>query len=164
CLFRNNAGDSTWLYQLPVALAYTNVFTTGRYFLSNTSVPGINSATIFSFPTFLTLPGRFYYVNSNKINICSVGNLASSTSTAGFTFPTGVVIKSMKAFKSGYTTSPATESKVLVVATDETAIGQGHKVYFLNLAANGDINSTPARVYTGFGKIVDIAFKKGLGL
>ena len=164
CLFRNNANDSTWLYQIPVALAYTNIYTNGRYFLSNTNVPGINSATIFSFPTFLTLPGRFYYVNSNKINICTVGTLATSTATAGFTFPAGVVIKSMKAFKSGYVTAPSTESKVLVVATDETAVGQGHKVYFLNLATNGDINSTPARVYTGFDKIVDIAFKKGLGL
>ena len=164
CLFRNNANDSTWLYQIPVALTYTNTFVNGRYFLSNTNVPGINTATLFSFPTFLALPGRFYYVNSNKINICTVGNLATSTATAGFTFPAGVVIKSMKAFKSGYTTAPTTESKVLVVGTDETAIGQGHKVYFLNLAANGDINSTPARVYTGFDKIVDIAFKKGLGL
>ena len=164
CLFRNNSNDSTWLYQIPVALAYANIFANGRYFLSNTNVPGINTATIFSFPTFLTLPGRFYYVNSNKINICTVGNLATSTGTTGFTFPAGVVIKSMKAFKSGYVTAPATESKVLVVATDETAVGQGHKVYFLNLGVNGDINSTPARVYSGFDKIVDIAFKKGLGL
>ena len=70
----------------------------------------------------------------------------------------------MKVFKSGYVSAPTTESKVLVVATDETANGQGNKVYFLNLAANGDINSTPARVYTGFDKIVDITFKKGLGL
>jgi hypothetical protein len=48
----------------------------------------------------------------------------------------------MKVFKSGYVTAPTTESKVLVVATDETSSGGGHKVYFLNLAANGDINST----------------------
>lgn len=164
CLFRNNASDSTWLYQFPAAIAYANIFTTGRFFLSNTNVPGINSATIFSFPTFLTLPGRFYYVNGNKINVCTIGNLASSTATAGFTFPSGTVIKTMKLFKSGYVTAPTTESKVLVVATDETASGGGHKVYFLNLAANGDINNTPARVYSGFDKIVDISFKKGLGL
>ena len=69
----------------------------------------------------------------------------------------------MKVFKSGYATVPSTESKVLVVATDETANGGGHKVYFFNLSATGEINTTPANVYTGFDKIVDIAFKKGLG-
>jgi hypothetical protein len=164
CLFRNNANDSTWIYQIPVNLNYTNNFTTGRYFLSNTNVPGINTATIFSFPTFLALPGKFYYVNSNKIYTCTIGNLATSTSTAGYTFPAGTIIKTMKVFKSGYTTAPVTESKVLVVATDETASGGGHKVYFLNISASGDINATPAGVYTGFDKIVDIAFKKGLGL
>jgi hypothetical protein len=37
------------------------------------------------------------------------------------------------------------------------------KVYFFNIGATGDINNTPANVYTGFDKIVDIAFKKGLG-
>jgi hypothetical protein len=52
---------------------------------------------------------------------------------------------------------------VLVVATDETASGGWHKVYFFNLSATGEINSTPSNVYTGFDKIVDIAFKKGLG-
>ncbi len=55
------------------------------------------------------------------------------------------------------------ESKVLVVATDETASSGGHKVYFFNLTATGEINNTPAKVYTGFDKIVDITFKKGLG-
>ena len=70
----------------------------------------------------------------------------------------------MKVFKSGYVSAPATESKVLVVATDETASGGGHKVYFLNLSATGTINATPVQVHTGFDKIVDIVFKKGLGL
>jgi hypothetical protein len=69
----------------------------------------------------------------------------------------------MKVFKSGYAAVPSTESKVLVVATDETASGAGHKVYFFNLTATGEIINTPANVYTGFDKIVDIAFKKGLG-
>ena len=167
CFFRNNIGDSTWLYQFPAvigATGYPNNFTTGRYLLTNTNVPGINTATMFACPTFLTAPGKFYYVNNNNIYICSVGNLATSTATIGYNFPTGTVIKSIKVFKSGYATAPNTESKVLVVATDETASGGGHKVYFLNLSATGTINSTPAAVYSGFSKIVDIAFKKGLGL
>ena len=164
CFFRNNAGDSTFLYQLPVYLAYSNNFTTGRFFLPQSNNPGINSATMFACPTFLTMPGKFYYVNTNKIYVCSVGNLATSTSAVGYTFPTGTIIKSMKVFKSGYTSAPATDSKVLVVATDETSSGGGNKVYFLNLSATGTINATPADVYTGFDKIVDIAFKKGLGL
>jgi len=163
CIFRNNAGDSTFLYQVPWALAYANNFTTGRFYLSNTNLPGINSATMFACPTFLTMPGKFYYVNGNTIRTCSVANLAASTSAVGYTFPAGTIVKTMKVFKSGYTAVPSTESKVLVVATDETASGGGHKVYFFNITATGDINATPANVYTGFDKIVDIAFKKGLG-
>lgn len=164
CFFRNNAGDSTWLYQLTAALAYNNNFTTGRYLLTSANVPGINNATMFACPTFLTAPGKFYYVNNNNIYVCTVGNLATSTATIGYNFPAGTTIKSMKVFKSGYTSVPTSESKVLVVATDETSSGGGHKVYFLNLSATGTINSTPAAVYSGFDKITDIAFKKGLGL
>jgi PKD domain-containing protein len=166
CIFRNNAGDSTFLYQVPWTLSYLNNFITGRFFLSQTNNPGINTATKFACPTFLTMPGKFYYVNNNNIYVCSVANLATSTSQIGFSFPAGTIIKTMKMFKSGYTTAPVpgTESKVLVVATDETSSGGGNKVYFLNLSATGTINSTPAGVYTGFDKIVDITFKKGIGL
>jgi len=162
--FRNNTGDSTWLYQFAVNLSYANNFTTGRYLLTNANVPGINAASMFACPTFLTAPGKFYYVNSNNIYICTVANLATSTASIGYSFPAGTIIKAMKVFKSGYSTAPATESKVLVVATDETASGGGHKVYFLNLSATGTINATPAAVYSGFDKIIDIIFKKGLGL
>ena len=162
--FRNNAGDSTWVYQFPVALAYNNNFTTGRYFLSDSNVPGINTASMFACPTFLTAPGKFYYVNNSDIYLCNVASLAGSTATIGYSFPNGTIVKAMKVFKSGYTTAPATESKVLVVATDETASGGGHKVYFLNLSATGTIDNIPAAVYTGFDKITDIVFKKGLGL
>jgi len=164
CIFRNNGGDSTFLYQIPIYITYSNNFTTGRFFLSQTNNPGINSATIFACPTFLTMPGKFYYVNANNIYTCTVGNLATSTSQIGYTFPAGTIIKSMKVFKSGYATAPSTESKVLVVATDETASGGGNKVYFLNLSATGTINATPADVYSGFDSIKDIVFKKGLGL
>jgi hypothetical protein len=164
CFFRNNAGDSTWLYQFAAALSYSNNFIAGRSLLTTAKLPGINGATMFACPTFLALPGKFYYVNSNTIYTATVATLAASTATVGYTFPAGTVIKAMKVFKAGYVTAPATDGKVLVVATDETASGGGHKVYFLNLSATGDINATPANVYTGFDKIVDIAFKKGLGL
>jgi hypothetical protein len=164
CFFRNNAGDSSFLYQIPVDLSYSNNFVSGRFFLSQANNPGINTATMFACPTFLTMPGKFYYVNANNIYVCTVGNVATSTSQIGYTFPAGTIITSMKVFKSGYVTTPGTESKVLVVSTDETSSGGGNKVYFLNLSATGTINSTPANVYTGFSKITDITFKKGLGL
>jgi hypothetical protein len=164
CFFRNNPGDSTFLIQIPVNLTYSNNFITGRFFLSQTNNPGINAASIFACPTFLTMPGKFYYVNANNIYVCTVGNLATSTSQVGYTFPAGTIITAMKVFKSGYVTVPGTESKVLVVSTDETSTGGGNKVYFLNLSATGTINSTPANVYTGFDRITDITFKKGLGL
>lgn len=180
CIFRNTNGDSTFMYQIPGAFSginggYANNFITGRFFLSEAKVPGINTASIFAMPTFLPISGTsygvFYYVhgtNKNQIYVCSpsyTGTLpATTTSSLGYSFPAGTIIRTMKVFKSGYTTAPITESKVLVVATDETASGGGHKVYFLNLSATGTINSTPANVYTGFDKILDIAFKKGLGL
>ncbi|HEX6849385.1 MAG TPA: PKD-like family lipoprotein [Chitinophagaceae bacterium] len=160
--FRNNNGDSTWLYQFNAALAYNNNFTTGRYFLSNTNVPGINTATMFACPTFLTAPGKFYYVNNNNIYIGEVKSLATSTATIGYTFPAGTIIKAMKVFKSGYVTAPSSEGRVLVVATDETSSGGGHKVYFFNLSATGTITSPAANIYTGFDKITDIVFKKGV--
>jgi hypothetical protein len=164
CIFRNNAGDSTFLYQVPVNLAYNNNFATGRFFLSNTNNPGINSASKFACPTFLTMPGKFYYVSNNNIYVCTVAALAASASQVGYSFPAGTIIKAMKVFKSGYAAAPASESKVLVVATDETASGGGNKVYFLNITATGTISPTPADIYTGFDKIVDITFKKALGL
>lgn len=163
CFFRNNGGDSTWLYQLPVGLNYLNNITSGRFYLDQSKVPGINSATLFACPTHLSMPGKFYYTVANQIYTCTVATLANSTATAGLSFPSGTVIKAMKVFKAGYTTAPSTDSRVMVVATDETASGGGHKVYFFNLDINGAINTTPAQVYTGFSKIADLAFKKGLG-
>jgi len=159
-----DTGDSTWLYQFPTGTSLTNNITTGRFLLTAAKLPGINTAAMFACPTFLALPGKFYYVNSNRIYTATVATLANSAATVGYTFPAGTVIKAMKVFKAGYVTAPATDGRVLVVATDETASGGGHKVYFLNLSATGDINATPANVYTGFDKIVDISFKKGLGL
>ena len=178
CIFRNTAGDSTFMYQFTSgATGIANNITTGRYFLKDgaANVPGINTASIFAVPAYNTggVSNVFYYVSAgspNRIYVCNpsyTGTLpATTTSHAGYTFPAGAIIKTMKVFKSGYAngTVPSTESRVLVVATDETANGNGHNVYFFNLTTVGEINATPAQVYTGFDKIVDIAFKKGLGL
>jgi hypothetical protein len=77
----------------------------------------------------------------------------------------------MKIFKSEYSGSsnmpytplPANEGRVLAVATDETANGNGHKVYFFRIGNNG-VLGTPTSSYEGFDKIVDIEFKKTRGL
>lgn len=173
CFFRNDAGTNTYLVQFPRNLSYANNFATGRFQLKEASCPGINTATLFANPTFLAPPrGVFYYVNANKIYTCTVNNLATSSATAGLTFPNGTIIKAMKVFNSGYTAANITalnvpEGKVLIVATDETASGGGNKVYFFNLnTQTGAIlgsPSAPADVYTGFDKITDIVFKKALG-
>ncbi|HEX6846534.1 MAG TPA: hypothetical protein VF144_06130, partial [Chitinophagaceae bacterium] len=177
CIFRNTTNDSTFVYQFASgSTGISNNIATGRYFLKDatTNVPGINTASIFAVPAFSTaaVSNVFYYVpggSANKINVCNpsyTGTMpATTTAHSGYSFPAGTIIKSMKVFKSGYTSTsvPSTESKVLVVATDETANGNGHNVYFLTLTAVGEINSTPVQVYTGFDKIIDIAFKKGLG-
>jgi hypothetical protein len=178
CIFRNTANDSTFLYQYTSgSTGIGNNNTAGRYFLKDatTNVPGINTASIFAVPAFSTASASnvFYYVPGNASNKIYVGNPsytgtlpATTTAHLGFTFPQGTIIKSMKVFKSGYAASsvPVTESRVLVVATDETANGNGNNVYFLNLSNVGEISTTPANVYTGFDKIIDISFKKGLGL
>jgi len=175
CIFRNSANDSTFLYQFTSSsTGIANNIITGRYFLKDaaTNVTGINTASIFAVPAFTagSVSNVFYYVPGNSTNSIYVGNPsytgtlpATTTSHLGYSFPAGTIIKIMKVFKSGYAAVPSTESKVLVVATDETASGAGHKVYFFNLTGTGEINNTPANVYTGFDKIVDISFKKGLG-
>ena len=175
CIFRNSANDSTFLYQFTSgSTGIANNAITGRYFLKDATanVTGINSASIFAVPAFTagSVSNVFYYVPGNSANSIYVGNPsytgtlpATTTSHLGYSFPAGTIIKTMKVFKSGYAAVPSTESRVLVVATDETASGAGHKVYFFNLTGTGEINNTPANVYTGFDKIVDIAFKKGLG-
>lgn len=178
CIFRNTTKDSTFMYQFASgSTGILNNLTTGRYFLKDaaTNVTGINSASIFAVPAFTTtaVSNVFYYVpgnGTNKIYVCNpsyTGTLpATTTSHLGYSFPAGTIIKSMKVFKSGYnaTSVPSTESRVLVVATDETANGNGNNVYFFNLTNVGEIINTAANVYTGFDKIIDIAFKKGLGL
>jgi len=161
------------LLQFPRGISYANNFTTGRYQLREENCPGINTASLFANPTFLPMPkGVFYYVNENKIYTCQVKELAASTAQTNLTFPNGTVIKAMKVFKSGYTLTNITalgvpEGKVLVVATDESASGRGHRVYFFQIdGQTGMIKGTPenpADLYTGFDKISDITFKKGLG-
>lgn len=178
CIFRNTAKDSTFLYQFTSnSTGIVNNIITGRYFLKDaiTNVTGINTASIFAVPAFTTtaVSNVFYYVPGNAKNTVYVGNPsytgtlpATTTSHLGYSFPAGTIIKAMKVFKSGYIAAsvPSTEGRVLVVATDETANGNGNNVYFFNLTNVGEINNTPANVYTGFDKIIDIAFKKGLGL
>ncbi|QQT31912.1 hypothetical protein I6I99_04915 [Sphingobacterium multivorum] len=173
CFFRDNQSSKTYVLQFPRSLSYANNFTTGRYQLLEANCPGINTATLFANPTFLPMPGGvFYYVNGNKIYTCQLKPLAGSSAKADLSFPEGTIIKALKIFKSGYTTANITalavpEGKVLVVATDETASGKGHKVYFFQLdAQTGAIKGSPANpadVYEGFHKISDISFKKALG-
>ncbi|HXB93566.1 MAG TPA: PKD-like family lipoprotein [Puia sp.] len=173
CFFRSKTQDSTFVIQFPMYLAITNNISTGRYYLDPALCPGINTAAQFAVPTYLPAPGVFYYTNGNNIYTCSLSNTqGASTAAVGYGFPTGTIIKAMKIFKSEYsspatnpkTPLPLTEGKVLVVATDETAAGNGNNVYFFNLNASGQIISPYADVYTGFDKIVDIRFKKNIGL
>lgn len=174
CFFRNaDDNNKTYLVQFLRGLSYRNEFTTGRFQLDEANCPGINTATIFANPTHLPLPGgAFYYVNGNNIYTTKVTTLNSSKATKDLTFAPGTIVKTMKVFNSGYsqpniTASGIKEGRVLVVATDESAIGEGHKVYFFELDRNtGAIIGTkdsPMQVYTGFDKITDIVFKKALG-
>ncbi len=180
--FRNTSGDSSFVYQFQLNIfgtGYTNNLTTGRYYLDPAKCPGINSASLFAVPTHLAIPGGvFYYVsNNNTINACAIqqpnATQGSSkvNSAYGYSFAPGTVIKVMEIFKSNYsgtsvqpnTPLPANDGRVLVVATDETANGNGNNVYFFRIGNNGELG-TPLSSYSGFEKIVDIEFKKTKGL
>jgi len=170
CFFRNSQKDSTFIYQIPAINAvtgYTNNFTSGRYYLDKNKCPGINTANLFAVPTHLTVPGGgFYYTNANQIYFCPLSAAAAqgaSTASLGYAFATGTIIKVMKVLKTTFLTAPANEGKVLVVATDETANGNGNNVYYFNLSSTGTIVTPYVDKYTGFDKIVDIAFKKYVG-
>lgn len=172
CFFRNDAGTNTYVVQFLRGITYKNDAVTGRYNLVDAvgKCPGINTATKFAVPTFLPIPGgKFYYVNGSSIYTCTLTTPQnSSTADVQVDFPSGTIIKAIKIFNSGYT--PANimslgipEGRVLIVATDETASGNGHNVYFYNLSSSGNIASSPVAVYNGFSKITDIVFKKALG-
>lgn len=172
CFFRNDAGTNTYVVQFLRGTAYKNDAVSGRYNLVDAveKCPGINTATKFAVPTFLPMPGgKFYYVNGSSVFTCTLSTPQnSSTAVAQINYPAGTIIKTMKVFNSGYTPANITslgipEGRVLVVATDETASGGGHNVYFYNLGFSGDIASSPTVVYNGFSKITDIVFKKALG-
>jgi hypothetical protein len=170
--FRSNTNDSTFIIQFLAATSYTNTFTTGRYWLNQANCPGINTASMFAVPQELTSTNltTFYYVNANNVYKGSLlaGTQGSTPATLAKAFPSGTIIKAMKIFKSDYsgtgnspnTPFPALEGKVLVIATDETASSGGNKVYFFNISTGSMVQTD---VYTGFDKIVDIAFKKTVG-
>ena len=181
--FRNKEGDSSFVFQFQVYSIGNNYNasnnqTTGRYYLDPAKCPGINTASLFAVPTHLTIPGGVFYYNAgNVIHGCVIQqpNAAQGSSAVnsalGYTFAPGTVVKVMKIFKSKYsgtgvtpsTPLPANEGRVLAVATDETANGNGHKVYFFRIGNNGALG-TPVSSYGGFEKIVDIEFKKTMGL
>jgi hypothetical protein len=173
CFFRNTTGDSSFVYQFPVYLAYSNGFVSNaRFYLDPSKCAGINNATMFDAPTGINIPGVFYYVNGNSIYTGTLSaTQGNSTASIGYSFSTGAIIKSMKIFQCGYsgttlapnTPIPATDGKVLVVATDETASGKGNNVYFFNISNTGQIVTPYVDSYSGFNKIVDIKFKKAVG-
>jgi hypothetical protein len=181
--FRNPSKDSTFVFQFQVysiGANYNNSNnqTTGRYYLNPSRCPDINTASMFAVPTHLTIPGGvFYYVSGHQIHGCVIQQpnatqgSSAVNSSLGFAFDPGTVIKVMKIFKSEYsgtpnmpyTPLPPNEGRVLAVATDETANGKGHKVYFFRIGNNGALG-TPTSSYEGFDKIVDLEFKKTRGL
>jgi hypothetical protein len=181
--FRNPSKDSTFIFQFQVYSIGTNYSavnnqTTGRYYLNPARCPDINAASMFAVPNHLSIPGGvFYYTAGHQIHGCVIQqpNAAQGSSavnaTLGYNFEQGTVIKVMKIFKSEYSGStnapftplPANEGRVLAVATDETANGKGHNVYFFRIGNNGALGA-PMSSYGGFDKIVDLEFKKTRGL
>jgi hypothetical protein len=140
CVFKNNYNDSLFIYTFSNAGSYS---TPGAVDTVATA-PGINTANIFRMSQLLP---HLYYVSGNKLYLYDI---PAGKARLVYSFATGTEVRSMKLVRPGYRT--------LVVATHES--GEG-KVYYFPVAATGDFEgNTYSKVFSGFGKINDIAYKK----
>ncbi len=149
CLFKNNTNDSMFVYQMNPALATPAL---NAYYMPPTTAPGLLTAT--KFETSRLLP-HMYYVNGNKVYLL---DLPAQTSRVVYTFPAGTEVTAMRMYYNSKVTTDVDNNKLLAIATMEGTAG---KVYTFPIAATGDFTgATYRKMYTGFGKITDIAFKR----
>ncbi|HVI48531.1 MAG TPA: PKD-like family lipoprotein [Chitinophaga sp.] len=141
CLFKNNNNDSLFVYTFQSEGEYSEP--TGASPVK--TAPGLGSTRVFC-PSKM-LP-HIYYASDNKLYLYDI---PAQSARLAYTFPAGTEVRKMKVF-------PLT-NRVLVVATHEAGKG---KVYYFPVGATGDFeNNTYSKVFEGFDKINDIAYKTG---
>jgi hypothetical protein len=148
CLFKNNNDDSVFAFILNPALANPAVDTA---FIPAANAPGLVTAT--KFVSSKLLP-HVYYVSGNLLYLLDI---PARTARVVYTFPAGTEVASMKLHFNLKTSSDVYQSKQIAVAANEGSAG---KVYLFTIEATGDFTgNTYRKLYTGFGKVNDIALK-----
>jgi len=160
-LFKNNKNDSLFLYQVINKTGSNNLPTYQNNAIavySISSAPGLATAKNFTSSDYAY---QVYYESGSDIYVL---NAKSGIAHIVYSFPAGTQINIVKLFKPQYITAPTYapgDCTVLAVATQES--GQG-KLYTFNLTSAGEVSgSTYSNVYSGFGNIKDLAFKKVAG-
>lgn len=148
CLFRNNNDDSVFAFTLNPSLTNPAVDTA---FIPAANAPGLVTAK--SFVSSKLLP-HVYYVNGNKLYLLDI---PARRARVVYTFPVGTEVASMKLHINLKTTADVYQNKQIAVAANEGSAG---KVYLFTIEATGDFTgNTYRKLYSGFGKVNDIALK-----
>lgn len=148
CLFKNNNDDSVFAFTLNPALANPAVDTA---FIPAANAPGLVAAT--KFVSSKLLP-HVYYASGNKLYLLDV---PARTARVVYTFPAGTEVASMKLHINIKNTADVYQNKQIAVAANEGSAG---KVYLFTIEATGDFTgNTYRKLYSGFGKINDVALK-----
>lgn len=148
CLFKNNNDDSVFAFTLNPSLTNPAVDTA---FIPAANAPGLVTAK--NFVSSKLLP-HIYYVSGNKLYLLDI---PARMARVVYTFPAGTAVSSMKLHINLKTTSDVYQNKQIAVAANEGSTG---KVYLFTIEATGDFTgNTYRKVYSGFGKVNDIALK-----
>lgn len=140
-IFKDLNDDSCFLYTLN---PYANTIPIGYQPILNS--PGVGSSPAYVFSSSVQ---QMYYASGNVVYLY---DMAAGVSRVAYSFSGGENITTMQLSQSGTS---------LVVAT-YTSGTQGGSVYYLPIAPTGDIQGGQySNKFTGFGKIVNMAYKQG---
>jgi hypothetical protein len=155
--FKDVTGNGRYLYGLNFQTAGTNP---GMLKVDISACPGIATASNYAIADL----GPFaYYTSGNlvyRIRYDLGTNALSNTAVAFDKIGTGEQITSMKLFKGAGLGMPSSMSnRLLFVATWNETTKEG-KVYMLRInEVNGEVEPATYKIFTGFGKIGDMAPK-----
>ncbi|GGH56798.1 hypothetical protein HNQ91_000080 [Filimonas zeae] len=147
CLFKNNEDDSLYIYKLE--LTKTDVGTAIDALGIQPELANAGSYVMSRKLNFL------YYTYGNKVYLLDI---PAHTSRVIYTFAPGTEIRAMKLYYNSKLTADPDNYNLIAIATNEGGAG---KVYQFPLAATGAFaGDTYRNVYTGFGLIHEITFKR----
>lgn len=147
CLFKNNNNDSLFIFKLELAKN-----TPASSVDTLKTAPGLATATKMVMSRKLNY---LYYASGNQVYLLDI---PAKTARVIYTFPAGTEVRAMKLYYNSKLTTDPDNYNLIAIATNE---GGNGKVYQFPLAATGDFaGNTYRNVYTGFGLINEITFKR----